>query len=102
MCALDEETAINSLPELIAMLPSPIYGKQEWNNDEVDYFNIENKEEIEKAIKEVMEKSHCPACTLAALRQKKINVRATSFDYKKEAKSFFDDRKPDIDYGCCY
>jgi hypothetical protein len=65
--------------ELLAMLPSPAE-------------SIANINEINEAIKKLQVKvEHCPACVLAAIRQKKIPVGATSFNFKKELDNFWAD-----------
>lgn len=60
---------------------------------EEDYLNVEEcKQEIQdkEIIKILGEKTnHCPACIMAALRQAKIPIYLTGFDFKKECNDIF-------------
>ena len=90
------------MKELLKILPEPEDRKQVLQNLIVGYdSSITNLEEIDKAILKLNEKvAGCTACTLAAIRQKGIPVPATSFDYKKETESFWEDYNDEHrDYG---
>jgi hypothetical protein len=87
MCRLLKEKQPN-LQELILCIPQ--INKY---RPEEDYLNIEEcKQEIldKGIIKTLKEKSNnCPACIMAALRQAKIPIYLTDFDYKKECDDIF-------------
>ena len=86
MCGEDEHI---DLERLIALLPEP--------NDlmERDAFGgicylASNTFLLDEAIKKIRELTDCPACIMAALRQKGIPVpMASTFDYKKEVDNHF-------------
>ena len=82
MCELMDE-AQKKMSELLNCLPEPESFKLEefgW----VTYPGLDKA--IEEAMPELREKTNgCPACIMAALRQKEIPVpMVESFDYKKE------------------
>lgn len=84
----------NNLTNLMNILSDPQYGKVEtyWNSGvfEESPFALENSETIKREI-EILKiaADGCPACVLAAIRLKNINVRATNFDFKSECKVFW-------------
>jgi hypothetical protein len=66
----------HNLDDLKKLIPNPI---------DPTYKNIA---EINAGIKKVLEETEgCPMCVMAVLRQKKILIPLTDFDYKKELKS---------------
>jgi len=73
------------MKELLELLPE--HNPQDF----VFRFGAEN-EPIEAGIKKLREVTEdCPACILAALRQRGIPVPATSFDFKKECEAAWAD-----------
>lgn len=70
------------IKELLAMLPEPHIG-------EGFHYPLINIEEIDRAIETVHEKTECPACTLAAIRQKGIMVPMTKFNYRAACNDFW-------------
>jgi hypothetical protein len=80
------------LRELIAILPDP--AKYHGSLNDWQYSSTLHAE-LESAIDECLPKlrelaDSCPACILAALRQKKIPIyMAKNFDYSKEMKEVF-------------
>ena len=55
-----------------------------------EYEDYINTDEINNAIKILKKRvEDCPACVLAALRQKKIIVPTTDFDYQSECREFW-------------
>jgi hypothetical protein len=102
MCAM-REAEQPDLKVLMAMLPDP--GKHLWFNEAARIPDVSMEEALEpiwdafwKAAKE------CPACAMAALRQKGVPVScATKFDFKKECAAIWAEvnavRSENIDYG---
>ncbi|MCP4544763.1 MAG: hypothetical protein GY832_47295 [Chloroflexi bacterium] len=85
-----------SIDELKAFLPEPVEDTRNGMEGSDIYLNTK---EINIGIKQLSEAvSHCPACVLAAIRQKGIMVPATRFNYKSEIDDFWGDYNDDI-YG---
>jgi hypothetical protein len=86
MCAV-VGVSPSPMTELLAMLPEP-----EWHPDDLGFETFVNIKEINEAIDALQEKVRdCPACTLAAIRQKGILVPITKFDYTSATKGFWND-----------
>jgi len=67
---------------------------EQWFGQEYEEFNnrvLVNEEKINEAIGKLWQEVGCPACTLAALRQKGIPPRWTCFDFEKECHDFWGD-----------
>lgn len=81
------------LADLIAMLPDPteFLASSCWSERDSPYTKL--TEEIDAVIPAFRAAAgHCPACMLAAIRQKKIYVSMVSgFDFKGEMQSIFND-----------
>jgi hypothetical protein len=92
MCNLTEEDQ-PSMQSLLAILPDPEQFKEYSGDDEREYVSM-NDGKLEKAVEDIMPKlreltGNCPACIMAALRQKGIPVPAIHcFDYPKERAAF--------------
>lgn len=74
--------------ELLALLPE----MKEFTYMDADQYSYSVSDEliIHEAIEALREKTeNCPACILAAIRQKGIIVGVTPFDYKKEVEIFW-------------
>jgi len=84
-----------SIDDLMSILPP----RPSWldNDPEVSYFTPHLREEFEKALNASLPQlrdkcSNCPACIMAALRQKKIPVpMATDFNWTNEMKDVWDE-----------
>ena len=87
MCATMAEEQPN-MEDLLAILPDPA---QSWIEDEFgkSYRPPPSLNEAIDKLRGVA--NNCPACILAALRQKGIPVPATEFNFTKECKSFWSD-----------
>jgi hypothetical protein len=94
MCKLseDEQPAIQTL---LAILPDPSQFIHHEESNDVDYVWIDDGK-LEAAVKEVFPAlceatGYCPACIMAAIRQKGIPAPVTRafFDYKKMKEEFF-------------
>jgi hypothetical protein len=79
----------HNMGELLAILPPPI---RKENDEWGDNVTLLNRTEIETALVELRELAdECPACILAALRQKGIHPMSESgYDYAKERKEFWE------------
>ena len=106
MCSLLEQEQPD-LKKAIELLPDP-----EEYKDRTGYgtFFVYREEALVEVVEKAMIKlrdftDNCPACILAALRQKGILVPlAKSFDYEKESKEVwaeFNDRQRQEDYSDC-
>ncbi len=100
MCRFLDQTQSN-LDEAMNILPDPEKYYKE------DAFGTGGYENLDKAVEEIMQTlrdfvGNCPACILAALRQKKIPVPLVlSFDFSKECKEAwaeFNERQREADY----
>jgi hypothetical protein len=89
MCNLTGNKQIN-IKEMLAVLPDPEAYLQAYSLSKC-YLNLEPA--VEKAMPKLRELTdNCPACIMAALRQKGIPVPcAESFNFKKEAELIFYD-----------
>lgn len=87
MCDAGECDA-QPLDELKAMIPDPIFV-----NDDSPFPQAVNGTDITKAIERVLSAANgCPACTLAAIRQRGITGYEYGWDYTAACKLFWDDR----------
>jgi hypothetical protein len=84
------------MDKLLEVLPKPkeVTRKEYWEDPfgpgYRKYETIENIDEINAAIEKLKEITEgCPACILAALRQKGIMVPTTDFDYGAECREFW-------------
>lgn len=83
MCRVVGEQQV-PMTELLAMMPEPQY--KEWEHGTY----LMNTDEVNAAIDVLHEATgSCPACILAVLRQKRIRVPETKFDYKAENLRFW-------------
>jgi hypothetical protein len=90
MCDIVNDFPQPNLDDLLAILPDP--KKFEIENDPLGTFYLINFEpEVNAAVKKIRELTSCPACIMAALRQKGIPVPCANpeFDYKKESEEVF-------------
>jgi hypothetical protein len=89
MCGMVEQK--NDVRELMAILPNPVLMAQNEYEESMDIFHLENVKEIEVVLLKLREVSgNCPACIMAALRQKKIPIPAiTAFNFTKECQAFW-------------
>ena len=97
MCVL-VSGAYADLSKMMELLP-----EMKTQDDNYGGVIVLNEDEIQEAMKKVREEcENCPACILAAIRQKGIFVNVTGFDYKKEVASFWgdynDSQKPECYY----
>ena len=78
------------MADLLAVLPVPIQWEDEYGSK---HYHVDTEAQVNAAVKELRELCDgCPACIMAALRQKGIPVPlATEFDFTKEMKSLWDD-----------
>jgi hypothetical protein len=90
MCIMTGEGGL-PLKELLELLPEPIM--KPMLPPDGDIFHLRNAEEIEAVMPRLRaESNNCPACIMAALRQKKIPIPAiTSFKFTEECKSVWAD-----------
>lgn len=94
------------LSEAKQLLPDP----KDYKNEENDYGFTEYKKGLGEAVEKAMPAlrdftDSCPACILAALRQKEIPVPlVTSFNYTKECKAAWQELNDQNqeDYSDCY
>ena len=103
----------SGLAELLTLLPNPENYKDKELIDDgwISFVGLE------KAVKEALPKlreimGNCPACIMAALRQKGIPVPlAKDFDFKKECQEIWDEvnaarmeesQREEYALGCCY
>jgi hypothetical protein len=72
-----------------------------WHTDNWDFETFDvNSEEMQKAMKVLDETTQgCPACKLAALRQSKIPVPCTDFDFKEECAAWWYEFNKEQDVG---
>ena len=89
VCPLVEETQ-RPIRELMAMLPEEVVV---WHGSELEWeisYSCSSWPGIDKAVVKLRELTGCPACMMAALRQKGIPVGAAyGFDYKAEMSIVF-------------
>ena len=87
-----EETQQHDPVALAAMLPDPSEHKN-LTEENFEYIDDSIKEPLAKAVQAVREVcGGCPACIMAALRQRGIPVPlAEGLDFKKEMQSFWDE-----------
>jgi hypothetical protein len=84
------------MENLLKILPKPIWGMVYHCLPDIVITNIRH---IDKAINRLEEITEdCPACCLAALRQKNIAVPMTTFNYKSACADFWDGVN-DAEYG---
>jgi len=100
MC--DKGDTTEYLTEALSVLPNP--KNYEVNNllGGIDY-KQEFYERIPKdiqAVKEMMD--GCPACVLAAMRQKGIHLGGTGYDYKKECEDWWSEINAERQANCGY
>lgn len=113
MCELCADGGGASLEELMACLPDG----HEWDRlDRMDYLSGDEssrrrKESLE-GLSKMRELTNCPACLLAAIRQRGMTfycgcdvdwegeTGSEGFDWKKERQACLDAYVPD--HGCCY
>jgi hypothetical protein len=88
-CGMCEYAGFTQKPmnELLAILP-------EMNEFTIDYGEsgslVIDSQKINNAVKELVEFTQgCPACIMAAIRQKGIFVSLTNYDYKEEVARFW-------------
>lgn len=75
------------MAELLAILPDP---SPFWIEDELG-LTFRSTSTIDEAIDKLRNiTGNCPACILAALRQKCIPIPATKFNFTEECESFWD------------
>jgi hypothetical protein len=104
-CRMCENAEIDSKPldVLMALLPNP-KDFERTERVEIGFFGDGNYSDLlvytglEKVVAEVMDKlwdaaGSCPACVLAALRQKGLtaHIGDDTFNYKKSVKEFWDE-----------
>ncbi len=72
--------AQHDLNHLKTLVPDPDY---KYIEDDCIH-SLKNEEEVNKGVEKVIEETEgCPLCSMAVLRQKKICIPMTTFDYKK-------------------
>ena len=78
------------IAELLALLPKPVSREDEYG---FVVFNKDTTENVNAALPSLRDAcENCPACIIAALRQKGIPVPlATDFDFKREMGSIWND-----------
>jgi len=72
---------------IIEMLPVPVIEEGEFGDKHL--LNAEIINGVLRNLKADDDYIYCPACVLAALRQKGVLVRSTEFDFKKECADFW-------------
>ena len=92
------------ISEMLNLLPEPEKYKVFYNEDKTAYEFHLLKEAMIEPLKKLRELTdNCPACILAALRQKKIHTDfAEGFDYKKEVQKIFKEHNSNQQGDLCY
>jgi hypothetical protein len=90
MCVIINDYPQLNLKKALSLLPDP---KKYETTDEFGMSYLETFEpDVNAAVAKIKDMTPCPACIMAALRQKGVPVPcATGFDYKKESLEVFYD-----------
>lgn len=104
-CGVCEWVELTPTPmdELLDLLPEQ---KDFAKEDEYGSVYVFDEELIDQGIAKLRKATgDCPACILAAIRQKKIIVGITNFDYRKETEKFWkeeNDKQRESEYSYNY
>jgi len=102
VCTLINGGHGHDISELTAILPDPTFyldNVRQFYGGDKNERNLMN--EIQEAMPKLIEATDgCPACIMAALRQKKIPVHMADFDFKEQMKEVFkiNNQSADHDY----